>query len=92
MRHNSYAFFDGDDFIDRHIRQFIHVPAWPSDHQRFYLGSLAEAKMNARIACRHIARTALCLLDMHKSFRGQLQSGTDAVAVGFVPINRTSSQ
>src|SRR6266550_1962152 len=39
-RHNSCALLDGNDPVDRHIRQSIHTPARPSDFQRLDLGAL----------------------------------------------------
>ena len=38
--------------------------------------------MNARIACRHITRSAFGLLNMNKSLRGQFQGRADPVAIG----------
>src|SRR5271163_867929 len=70
MRNDSRSFFDGDDRINRHIRQLVDLSAWPCDHERFDLGSLAKAEMDSRITGRHIARPALCLLDLREPFRG----------------------
>src|SRR5271154_116153 len=67
MRHNSHAFLDGDDVVDRHVRQAIDAPAGPGDFQRIDFGALAQSKCNARIAGRHIAHPAFCLLDVHET-------------------------
>src|SRR5882757_8709931 len=85
MGNHARAFFDRDDGIDGYVCQLIDLAAGPGDHQRLDLGSLAQAKMNARIGGRHIAATALGLLHMHKSFRSQSQYGAGAIPVGFCP-------
>src|SRR5205809_7826359 len=81
-RNNSYAFLDGDDLVDGHIRQFIHLTARPSDLQRLDLRSLAQTKMNARITRRHVAHAALGLLDVRDALGSQLKGSTDAIAIG----------
>src|SRR5271165_3123660 len=50
VRDDSGTFFDGDDLINRHICQLVDLSAGPGDDERFDLGSLAKAKMNAWIA------------------------------------------
>src|SRR5712691_2548928 len=58
-RHKSGALLDGDDPVDWHIRQSIHLPARPSDFQRLDLGAFPQTKMNPGITRRHIAHAAL---------------------------------
>src|SRR6267143_2629281 len=81
-RHNSCALLDGDDPVDRHIRQSTHMPARPSDFQRLDLGSFPQTKMNPRIIRRHIAHSALGLLNVCDSLGGQLQRRAEPIAVG----------
>src|ERR1700727_1566399 len=85
MGNHARAFFDRDDGIDGYVCQLIDLAAGPGDYQRLDLGSLAQAKMNSRIAGRHIAASALGLLYMHEPFRSQFQYGAGAVPVGFRP-------
>src|ERR1700677_1602191 len=89
MSDAARAFLDGDDLIDGHIGQFVYLPAGPRDHERFDFGSLAQAKMNPRIAGRHIARSTLRLFHLRKPFRGEFQRGAGAVPVGFCPDQQT---
>ena len=82
MRNDSCSFFHGDDLIDRHIGQLVHLAAGPGDHERIDLRPLAKAEdecADRLPTCSSFrpwpARHA------YKSFRGQLQHGADAVAV-----------
>src|SRR5438046_9246635 len=88
-RNNSYAFLDGDDLVDGHIRQFIHLTARPSDLQRLDLRSLPQTKMNARISSRHVAHAALGLLDVRVALGRQPKGRTDAVPTGFGAYEQT---
>src|SRR5258708_4926654 len=81
MRHNPRAFFDRDDFIDGHVGQLFHQSGGPGNFQRIDLGAFAQPEENAWIARRHIAHSALGLLDARNSFRRQLQRSADAVAI-----------
>src|ERR1700722_11893399 len=85
MSDNARALFDGNDLIDGHISQFVYLPAGPGDHERFDFASLAQAKMDPRIAGRHIACSALRLFHLGKPFRCKFQGGAGAIAVGFRP-------
>ena len=82
MRHDSCAFFDRDDLIDGNIRQPIDLSAGPGDFERVDFSALSQAELDSRVAGRHITHAALGLFDVHEAFRGQLQRGADAVAVG----------
>src|SRR5205807_7914536 len=48
-RDNSCAFLHGNDSINRHIRQSVHLSAWPGDLQGINLWALSQAEMNSRI-------------------------------------------
>ena len=63
--------------------QFFDLPAGPCNFERLDFGALSQAKMNARIAGRHVTPAALCLFDVDESFGSQFQRCADAVAVGF---------
>ncbi len=68
-RHNSCALLDGDDPVDRHIRQSIHMPARPSDFQRLDLGALPTNQNEYRSSLSpHIAHAALGLFDVRDPF------------------------
>src|SRR2546421_1026223 len=82
-RHNSRAFLDGDDLVDGHTRQLICLPARPSDFERFDLRALAQAKMNSRIAGRHVAHAAFGLFDVGDAFGGEIQRRANSIAIGF---------
>src|SRR5216684_6168099 len=83
MRHDSCAFLYRDDFVGRHVGQFLHQTARPGDFEGIDSCALAEAEENARIACGHITHAAFGLFDVRNSFGGELQRRTDAVAIRF---------
>jgi hypothetical protein len=83
MSHYTLTFSHRNDLVDGNIGDFVDLAAGPGDDKRVDLGVLAKPKVNARIARRHVTGSPFCLFDANQVLRGELEFGTNAIAVRF---------
>jgi len=82
-RHNTCSLLYRNELIDRQIAQVVYPSAWPGDFERLDSCVLPQAKMDARIAGRHIAHATLGLFYLCHAFRSQFQRSTDSIPILF---------
>ena len=81
VRNDGRPFLYNDDLVDRNLGEVFHLRGGLRDLKRLDGLSLAEATMDVRVICRHVAHAAFGLLYLCEAFLNQLQDASHAVTV-----------